>query len=87
MANRVVIFPIAKQAEAQTYREFTDANSPFFPDAFAYLRNDAYGQWVVPYLGPPFAWNGVEFPEPAGGEAVRADGVLADTVTWTLDEE
>lgn len=86
MANRVVIFPVAKQVEAQVYREWTDANSPFFPDLFAYLRNDAFGQWVVPYLGPPFKWSGVEFPEPEGGEALRVDGVLANSVTWPEEE-
>ena len=86
MPNRVVIFPIAKQAEAQAYKDWTDQNSPFFPDAFAYIRADAFGQWVVPYLGPPFAWNAVEFSEPEGGEAMRADGVLADFVTWPEEE-
>lgn len=87
MPNRIVIFPVARQAEAEAYREWTDAHSPFFPDVFAYIRNDAFGQWVVPYLGPPFTWNGVEVPEPEGGEAVRADGVLADSVTWPHEEE
>jgi hypothetical protein len=86
MPNRVVIFPATRQTEAQAYREWTDAHSPFYPDAFAYLRTDAFGQWVVPYLGPPFAWDAVEFAEPEGGEAARADGVLADSVTWP-DEE
>lgn len=86
MANRVVIFPAGKQTPAQSYKDWADARSPFYPDGFAYLRNDAFGQWVVPYLGPPFAWDGVEFPEPEGGEAARAEGVLADSVTWP-DEE
>ena len=86
MGNRVVIFPVSKETEALAYKAWTDANSPFYPDPFAYCRNDAYGQWVVPYLGPPFTYNNVEVPEPAGGEAMRADGVLADTVTWP-DEE
>jgi hypothetical protein len=86
MANRVVIFPAGKQAAAQSYKEWADAHSPFYPDGFAYIRNDAFEQWVVPYLGPPFAWNAVEFQEPEGGEAARAEGVLADSVTWP-DEE
>ncbi len=87
MPNRVVIFPAGKQAEAQAYREWTDVHSPFYPGAFAYIRNDAFGQWVVPYLGPPFTWNGVGFSEPESGEAVRADGVLADAVAWPAEEE
>ena len=87
MANHVVLFPADKQAQAQAYRVWTDQHSPFAPSPFAYLRSDAAGQWVVPYLGPPFAWNGAEFPEPEGGEAMRADGVLSDTVTWPEEEE
>lgn len=86
MPNRVVIFPAAKLTEAQAYREWTDANSPFYPELFAYRRLDAYGQHVVPYLGPPFTWNGVEYAEPEGGPAMRADGVLADTVTWPPED-
>jgi hypothetical protein len=87
MPNRIVIFPVARQAAAQAYREWTDAHSPFYPDSFAYIRNDAFGQWVVPYLGPPFAWDGVELPEPDGGPAARADGVLADRVSWPGEDE
>ncbi|WP_428659472.1 hypothetical protein [Reyranella sp.] len=86
MPNRVVIFPAGKQTAAQAYKDWTDAHSPFHPGVFAYLRNDSSGKWVVPYLGPPFAWNGAEFPEPEGGEAVRADGVLADAVAWPVEE-
>lgn len=82
MANRVVIFPAGKQAAAQSYKAWTDAHSPFYPDEFAYIRNDAFGQWVVPYLGPPFTWNAVEFAEPAAGSDMRTEGVLADSVTW-----
>jgi hypothetical protein len=86
MANRVVIFPIGKEAEAEAYKTWTNAHSPFAPNDFAYIRDDTFGQRVVPYLGPPFTWNGVEFAEPAGGEAARADGVLAESVTWPEEE-
>lgn len=87
MANKLVIFPAGKRAAAQAYQAWTDDNSPFHPDSFGYLRSDAFGQWVVPYLGPPFAWNGVEFREPEGGPALRADGVLAGLVAWPAVEE
>lgn len=93
MPNRIVVFPVAKEAEARSYAAWTDANwpgvgNPADPGAvFAYVRNDVFGQWVVPYLGPPFTWNGVVLAEPAGGEAARADGVLADSVTWPDEEE
>lgn len=86
MPNRVVIFPAGKQAEAEAYKDWADRNSPFFPDRFAYIRADASGRWVVPYLGPPFAWNAVELPEPEGGPAMRADGVLADSASWPEEE-
>ena len=87
MPNHAVAFPADKEAEAQAYKEWTNAHSPFFPDPFAYIRTDASGQWIVPYLGPPFAWGGVEFAEPAGGEAMRAAGVLVASVTWPVEDE
>lgn len=86
MGNRVVIFPAGKQAQAEAYKSWTDQNSPFYPDLFAYCRNDAFGQWVVPYLGPPFTYAGSEVPEPAGGPAMRADGVLHDYAVWPEEE-
>jgi len=91
MPNRLAVFPVAKETQARAYAAWTDshwpgANNPADPGAtFAYVRNDAFGQWVVPYLGPPFQWGGSDFAEPAGGEAMRADGVLADEVTWPAD--
>tara|TARA_R110000868_G_scaffold411706_1_gene707760 strand:- start:5035 stop:5307 length:273 start_codon:yes stop_codon:yes gene_type:complete len=87
MPNRVVIFPANKQTEAKAYREWADQHSPFAPEPFAYLRNDTAGRWVVPYLGPPFVWDGVEFPEPEGGEVMRAGGARSDTVTWSEEED
>jgi hypothetical protein len=88
MANKVVIFPVGKEASARAYAAWTDQNSPFLPHdpgSWAYVRNDAFGQWVVPYLGPPFQWNGVDFAEPAGGDAMRADGVLHDFAVWPAE--
>lgn len=88
MATDFVVFPIAKQEMALDYQHYINAEgrNPFFPDLYAYCRNDAYGQWVVPYLGPPFEWNNVLYPEPGGAAAMRADGVLVDEVTWPEEE-
>lgn len=100
MANRLVVFPLAKETEANAYAAWTDTRWPGYDPqdptntTFAYVRNDVFGQWVVPYLGPPFAWmydenvGQVEVPEPVSGTPAedgptqRADGVLADEVTW-----
>lgn len=82
----VVIFPVGKEASADSYLAFCNANNPdttpgaiwYFPD-----RVDKYGQRVVAYLGPGgFIWNGEPYPEPEGGEEARADGVLSSTVEW-----
>lgn len=62
-------------------------NSPFYPDAFAYIRIDAFGEWVVLYLGPPFTWNGVVFEEPEVAPAMCTDAVLSNSVTWPEPEE
>lgn len=90
MPNRLVVFPAGKETEARAYAAWTDAQWQTITgnpgDVWAYVRNDVYGQWVVPYLGPPVEWNYVEVPEPAGGEAKRVDGVLADSVTWPNDD-
>lgn len=88
MGNRLVVFPVGKEAEGLAYQAWSNAEgrNPFHPDPFAYCRNDAFGQWVVPYLGPPFTYDNVEVPEPEGGEVARADGVLVDMVTWPGDE-
>lgn len=85
MANWVAVFPPTKETEARAYAAWTDNNSPFLPHdpgSWAYVRNDIDGNWVVPYLGPPFEWYGEPFPEPAGGEAMRADGELRESVVW-----
>jgi hypothetical protein len=91
MANKVVIFPVGKETEARAYAAWTDNNNPFPENgqegSWAYVRNDVFGQWVVPYLGPPFTYSGVVFEEPEGGEAMRADGVLHDQAVWPAEED
>lgn len=90
MANKVVIFPVGAQTAATAYAAWTDAQYKLItgnPAAlWAYVRNDVFGQWVVPYLGPPFVWAGVEVPEPLGGPAQRVAGVLHDTAVWPGDD-
>lgn len=89
MGNKVVIFPVTKEASARAYAAWTDAQyKALYNPAFnwAYVRNDMWGQWVVPFLGPPWTWNGVEITEPEGGEAMRVDGVLHDFPEWPSDE-
>lgn len=91
MANRVVIFPVEKQAAAENYKTVVNAHfaATFEPGgAFAYIRNDAEGQWVVPYYGPPWEFNiGEGFTEPAECIAARADGVIHDFAIWPPEEE
>jgi hypothetical protein len=88
--SHVVIFPVGKQAAASAYKAWTDQkwSELYQPgEVFAYCRNDDFGQWVVPYLGPPMSFAGAEVPEPAGGPAMRADGVLHDFAIWPSDDE
>jgi len=91
MANKVVIFPESKEAEAQAYRNGVNAHyaATFEPGGqFAYIRNDAYGQWVVPFYGPPWEHvTGTPFAEPAECLALRSDGVLHDSAVWPTEEE
>lgn len=91
MANRFVIFPAGKQGAAEAYKTFGDAwyraLSGEQNGLLGLLQQDAYGQWVTTYAGPPFVWDldiGVE-PEPEDGPAMRLDGVLADD--WTRPPE
>ncbi len=91
MPNRVVIFPEGKQAAAVAYKDAVNGHyGPTYEPGtdWAYVRNDAFGQWVVPYYGPP--WEFVEgdgFEEPSELFPVRADGVLHDTAIWPPVEE
>lgn len=88
MANKVVIFPSGKQAAALAYLDFCNQHNPdTTPGAiWSYCREDAFGQWVVAYLGPPFVYGGQLVAEPAGGVAARADGVLHDHAVWPQEE-
>jgi len=91
MANKVCIFPALGEVAARAYAAATDtawATITGVPnDKWAYVRNDAFGQWVVPYLGPPAKWAGVEVVEPAACLAARATGVLHDFAVWPPEEE
>lgn len=79
----VVIFPKGKEASADAYLAFCNANLPMAGTWGNPLSVDKYGQRVVPYLGPTgFTWNWLPFPEPAGGVAARADGTLNASVEW-----
>lgn len=100
MANELVAFPSGKQAEAVAYKDW--ANQQFataFPGEgdYADLRQDAYGQWVTQYYGPPFRFpamvivDGSEQPgplieEPEDGPSMRADGVILRQAVWELPE-
>lgn len=92
MGNHVVIFPEHKEAEARAYASWTDQRNPFTPPvpedptgSWSYVRLDRFGQWVVPYLGPSWEFDGAVFEEPEGGEAMRADGVLHEFAMWPED--
>ncbi|MDH6265556.1 hypothetical protein M2360_000946 [Rhizobium sp. SG_E_25_P2] len=90
MANKVVIFPESKEAEARAYVAACDAHfaATFEPGGiFGYVRNDAFGQWVAPLYGPPWEFiTGEPFAEPAECAALRVDGVLHDYAVWPEDE-
>ncbi len=85
----VVIFPKGQEVQADLYLAFCNLMNPdTTPGAIWYQNNrkDKYDQRVVAYMGPGgFIWNGLPFPEPAGGIAKRAFGVLSNTVEWPDD--
>lgn len=89
MANKLVIFPVGKQTQAEAYRTWVNEQSNLISDLGDFagpLYNDVFGQWVVPYLGPPFEYPvGTPIAEPAGGEVERADGVLHDSAVMPED--
>lgn len=88
MPNRFVIFPVSKLAEATAYKLWGDEQFRLLsgePDGILGLLNtDAFGQHVTTYFGPPFVFID-EVPEPPGGPAMRADGVLHDN--WVRPNE
>lgn len=91
MANVVVIFPADQLVAAVAYAAWTDApeRNPCHPDPFSYPqpRADAFGNWVVPYLGPPFAYDGAVMEEPEGGPTARAGGIVAAAPVWPAEPE
>lgn len=86
----VVLFPVGKEAYADAYLGFCNANNPDnSPNTVWYLATaiDKYGQRVVAYMGPGgFVWNGEPFPEPDGGAEARSEGVLSNAVEWPVPE-
>ena len=83
----VIIFPVGKEVEALSYLAWCDQNNPDSGSWYPNNRFDKFGQQVIAYLGPTgFIWNNEPFPEPAGGEAARADGVLSSIVEWPEEE-
>ncbi len=88
MANHVCIFPVGKQAEALAYKAACDAHyAANFEEngIFGYCRPDSTGDWVVPYYGPPWSFDGVTpFPEPASCLALRVDAVVVETPEWPV---
>lgn len=86
--SRVIIFPAGKEAEATAYMDGCNAHyqANIEPGTdYAYIRNDAFGQWVVPYYGDEV--NGAPFAEPPECLALRSDGVLHDFAIWPPEEE
>lgn len=90
MPNRFVIFPASKLTEAQAYKAWGDQEwrdlSGEPGGILGLLQEDAFGQHVTTYFGPPFVWQD-EVPEPPEGPAMRADGVLADDWVRPIEDE
>ncbi|AJP73132.1 hypothetical protein [Sphingomonas hengshuiensis] len=88
--SRVVLFAQGEGAQADAYLAFCTAHNPDpTPGAHWYRPDsvDAEGRRVVGYLGPGGSWNGGDWPEPEGGEAARAGGVIAEQVEWDAAAE
>lgn len=91
MPNKFVIFPVEKQAEAEAYKNWGDEQfrilSGEVDGILGLLEQDAFGQHVTVYYGPPFVWID-EVPEPIDGPQMRLDGVLHDNwVRPPIEEE
>ena len=85
-----VVFPVGKEAEADAYLAWCKVNNPDptpGADWVPHMPTDKYGQRAVPFLGPTgLIWYGAPFPEPAGGAALRADGVLVPDIEWPVED-
>lgn len=87
MTRLVVAFPVSKESSADAYLAFVNDVNNCPEQPFYGIRYDKHGQRIVAYLGPEgFTWNDLPFPEPVGGPAARADGVLVGTVEWPEEE-
>lgn len=91
MPNKLIIFPETKHSEATAYKAACDAHYALnfeLDGQFAYVRNDAFDQWVVPFYGPPWEFiTGQLFEEPAECAVLRVDGVLHETAVWPEEED
>ncbi|KQV36453.1 MULTISPECIES: hypothetical protein [unclassified Rhizobium] len=90
MANKQVVFPVGKEAQATAYRNWTNAQFDLlFPGVgmFGYGETviDRHGQRVEAFLGLPFEYPvGTPLDEPAGGAAMRADGIIVDAAEMPI---
>jgi len=89
MANKVVIFPVTKLAEAEAYAAACNLHYASNFEAggvFAYIRPDNLGQHVVPLYGPPWMHDQTPFVEPPECAALRVDGVIHNEAIWPDDD-
>ncbi|NJL06861.1 MAG: hypothetical protein HC900_00305 [Methylacidiphilales bacterium] len=86
MPNTVIIFPENRRAEAEAYAAACDVvwQRDYEPGGIcSYVRLDAFGQWVTPYYGPPYSWDGVNvISEPPELVPLRAEGVMHERPVW-----
>ena len=89
-ANKFVIFPESKLAEAQAYKAWGDAQwqalSGEVNGILGLLNTDAYGQHVTTYYGPNFTYIDI-VEEPEDGPDMRADGILVNNWVRPIEEE
>ena len=82
--STVVIFPAAKQAQAQAYADAVNAHwaANYEPGGvWTYPpREDCFGQWGVCFFGEMIGE--ITYVEPPELLALRADGVRCVAITW-----
>lgn len=88
--SKIVLFPPAREVEAAAYKDAANLHYQTYiePGTDAcYIRNDAFGQWAVPYYGETL--NGLPFEEPTHLIPLREEGVLVQGtgVVWSFGEE